>query len=451
MSAPVTCPSCRSAVSIPADHAEPTIRCGICWAEVAVGARVTAPAKPVVAPPPPAPVVAVATKSVPELPGRPLPGMVKLEERMRQAAARIAPPPAPAAPVRAAVVAKPALPLVEIAPAVATVAPAIVEPMPIAELSEDDDRPARPSRTRGSRRREREDHDDDFDRTRRRHRETPKGNPLPLILGIVGTILLLVGGVYLIARATRGTSDRDIVPIAADGNNPPVQFNLPNMDPNPAPAPAPPVGFNPFPNMPNRPAPAPRPQDKFPDLVVQNGDGFSAKCFAQKIETPFTTFNLYDDAYLIAHARGKRLASNSFPPVASIEVTTADVPKEVTPDLKRMVAETVFRRGEVQPVKFAGHDGFEIVDDFAGRKTKIRAVQVGCRIFLVKFTINGSFGDAAAAEKAQNEFFDSFTITFDANTPPPAAGAGLVPRNRLPVPRPPTPPKLPRPKLPGQP
>ncbi len=450
MSAPVTCPSCRSAVSIPADHAESTIRCGICWTEVDAGVRPKPPAVPVVAPQPAVPPIAVAKRTVPEIPGKPLPGMAKLEERMRHAAARLAPPlPTPAAPVRATVVAKPAAPLVEIAPAIATIAPAFVEPMPIAEISDAADRPARPSRTRSSRRRDRDD-DDDFDRPCRRSREKPKGNPLPLILGIGGGILVLVGGVYLIARATRGPSDRDLVPVAMDGNNPQMQFNLPNVDQNPAPQP-PQFGFNPFPNLPNMQPPGANPPAPKPiELVAYNGDGFTAKLFGNRSDFP-TFLNLQDDAYFLAQVHAKRVGGRLTPPVATIEITTADAPQGVTPDLKKILTESGFRRGEPKAVKWAGHDGFELLDDFAGRKTNSRAVQVGCRVFLATFTITGAFGDATAAETAKKEFFDSFAITFDANTPAPAAEPGLIPRNRFPVPRPPTPPKVPKPKLPGQP
>jgi hypothetical protein len=464
MPASVACPSCRSAVSIPADHAEPTIRCGICWKEVSLGDRPAAAPAPVAAPPVTAP-VAVAKRPAPSLPGKPLPGMAKLEDRMQRAAARLAPP--PAAPVVAKAlpvqpVAKPEEPIVEIAPALATITPAAVriDPVPAAFAPSaaafapdpDDDRPTRPSRSRGSRRRvdHDDDEDDEDDRPRRRNRPAPKGgNPLPLILGIGGAIVLLVGGVYLIARSARGPSDRDVVPLA-EANDPPIQFNLPNVDPNPPPLAQPQqpqIGFNPFPNMPNlRPA---KPQNPIPKLVAHTGDGYTAMVFPDKRELP-TSANLYDDAYIIAIARGKRTFSDTRPPVAAIEITTVDAPQNVTPDLKRIMTEAVFRRGDVKAAKFAGQEGFEHIDEFAGRKTTTRICQVGCRVFLAKFTITGAFGDAQAAEAAQKEFFDSFKITFDANTPAPA-DRGLVPKKKFEVPRPPMVPAPPKPKLPGQP
>jgi hypothetical protein len=449
MPASVACPSCRAAVSVPAEHAESTIRCGICWAEVDLGVRPTTPAKPALVPPPPA-APAVAKRPAPVLAGKPIPAMAKLEERMRRAAARLAPPPAPAAPVRATVVVKPAAPLVEIAPALATIAPARVDPSPIdaepyAELASDEpmEPPSRRSRSRGSSRRFR---DDDEDRPRRRTERKSGGSPLPLVLGIGAFIVLLLGGGYLVSRAFRGPSDRDLVPIA-EGDDPAIQFNLPNPDANPKQPPPPAIGFNPFPNMPNMQPPGAGRAGPVPELVAFAGDGYTAKIFSQKNEIP-TFMNLQDDAYVIANVRAKTVNSRLFPPVATIDVTTADAPQDVNPDLKKILVDSSFRRAAPKSVQWAGQDGFELVEDLAGRKTTMRAVKVGCRVFIAKFTIQSAFGDARSAEAAQKDFFDSFAITFDANTPAPAAEPGLIPRKRLVVPRPPTPP---RPKLPGQP
>ncbi len=447
----VACPSCRSDIAIPADHVESSIRCGICWADVPLANRAApTPASPSM--PQSAPALAVARRPAAVIPGKPLPGMANLEERMQRAATKIAPAAAPVAAkpvVAAAVVSKPSAPLVEIQPQ-AAIAPVRVQQVtvdpPVAELVSDEpeERPSRPSRSRASSRRfQRDEDDDDYDdRPRRRPTKTKGKSPFPLIAGIGVFLLLLVGGVYLIARATRGTTDRDLVPVA-EGDNPGMQFNLPNPDGNPpvggAKAP-PPFGFNPFPNLPNM-----QPPGANLALVAHAGDGYSAKVFARPLELP-SILNLYDDNFIIAHARTKQVRSTSMPPSATIEITTADVPQGVTPDLKRIVADLAFRRGEAKEAKWAGHDGLEHVDDFAGRNTTTRIVRVGCRIFLAKFTIMNAFGDRKSAEEARKEFFDSFKITFDPETPAPV-DPGLVPRRPV---RPPNIPK-PRPKLPGQP
>jgi hypothetical protein len=432
---------------VPADHVEPTIRCGICWAEVDLGVRPTSPTKPApVTPSPAAPPVAVAKRPAPVLPGKPIPGMVKLEERMRRAAARLAPPPVPVQPVLATVVAKPAVPLVEIAPAPVHVDPLPVDDEPYAEIVPDEpvERPSRRSRSRGSSRRFRDDVEED--RPRRRPEKKSGGSPLPLVLGIGAFIVLLLGGGYLVSRAVRGPSDRDLVPVA-EGDDPAIQFNLPNPDAIPKQPPPPAIGFNPFPNLPNMQPPGANGGPKALELVAFAGDGYSAKILKQRSEIP-TFLNLQDDAYIIAHVRAKVVSSRLVPPVATIDITTADAPQNVTPDLKKILTDSGFRRAEPKAAKLAGYDGFELVEDFAGRKTTSRAVKVGCRVFVAKFTITGAFGDARSAEAAQKEFFDSFAITFDANTPAPQAEPGLIPKNRFPVPRPPMPP---RPKLPGQP
>lgn len=444
----VSCPSCRSGVSIPADHSEPTIRCGICWAEVAVSHR-SVPTSAVPSPVLNEPALAIAKRPVAVIPGKALPGMAKLEDRMQRAAARLAPAPVPAKPVvAAAVVVKSAPPLVEIQPQSAPViAPlriqsqsAYVEPVVEVVDNEPDERPSRPSRSRASSRRfqREDDEDDDDDRPRRRPKRAAGKSALPLVIGVGAFLVLLVGGAYLIARMARGPSDRDLVPVA-EGDDAGMQFNLPNPDANP-PA-AQPRGFNPFPQLPNMQPPGAKLA-----LVAHAGDGYAAKIFAQPMEHP-SILNLYDEKFLIAHARSKHLRSSTTPPSATIEITIADVPQGVTADLKKIVTEIVFRRGEVKTAKIAGHDGFEHDDDFAGRSTLTRVVQVGCRIFLLKFTIMDAFGNRQTAEAARKEFFDSFKITFDPNTPAPVDPA-LVPRRPI---RPPNFPQPPRPKLPGQP
>lgn len=100
-----TCPKCRSPVDVPDDHDADTIRCGICWAEVALEPRPrdagTMPAAERQPAPPPDPFEHV--------PGLPLPGMAPFEDVLRGLAIRmphlfVAPPPpkrppAPAQPV----------------------------------------------------------------------------------------------------------------------------------------------------------------------------------------------------------------------------------------------------------------------------------------------------------------------------------------------------------------
>src|SRR5689334_31263 len=104
----LTCTSCRSPIAVPADHAADTIRCGICWTEVAV------PKVPVIKPAAAAPAakpksgatagpgsgvtkgsgVQVAAALPPG--AKPAAGMARLEALLHSAGGRLRPPAAPA-------------------------------------------------------------------------------------------------------------------------------------------------------------------------------------------------------------------------------------------------------------------------------------------------------------------------------------------------------------------
>lgn len=471
MSSAVTCPGCRAEVSIPPDHLEPTIRCGICWNEVSLPYQtptvIPTPAKPNPHSTHNTPASRpIARRPAPTLPGKPLPGMAKLEDRLQRAAARLEPAASPvptsvaAIPVAARAVATAVpietAPLVEIQPIASPRMPQSVHMVGKSEPDADDaDSPndlpfrSRPSRTRSSttalrrHRRDDTDEDDEIDeRPRLRERRSRKESPVPLIMGILVFLGIVVGGIYLLARSMRGPVDRDIIPLLADGNDPAMEFNLPDPDAPPPDGPVPgrgdpAKGFNLFPNIPNMPNVPPAAAKIV--FVDYEGDGYKCKMFARPNESP-SIMNLYDDQFLIAHTRTKRVRGMMSSPSMTIEISTADVPVGVNPDLKRIISEAVFRRSDVTTTALAGHKGFEHIDEIAGRQTVARIVQVGCRIFLVKFSLLDIFGDRTKAESARKEFFDSFQITFDPKTPAPV-DATLVPRQKSP----------PRPKAPIRP
>ncbi len=402
---------------------------------------------PAPAPEPQAPAKArtvSANPKLPALPGKPIAGMAKLEERLLRAAARIAPPPTPvkATPIVATPITSPP-PLVEIQPAlvepslptpravtatpveiVADVVPEVIPdvmPEPVAP----------PIRTRASSRRVSrfDDDDDDYDdRPRRtrgsRHQKSKSPSVLPMVIGGIVLLVLVMVGIYFLAQALRGPSERDRMPVAV--GDPEMQFNLPNPDANPRPQQNPGIGFNPFPKLPDMQPPKkfeipnvnPPEQPKW-TLQEYEGDGFKVKLFGKPQEHR-SILNLRDEKFYIVHARSKQLRSTSpLPPNSTIEIISADAPEGVTPDLKKIVMDSAFRRGTVVPAKFAGHDGYEHADDFAGRRITTRIVQVGCRVFLLKYSIFSAFGQQENAEDAKKEFFDSFTITFDPKTPAP--------------------------------
>jgi hypothetical protein len=132
----ITCTSCRSAIDVPADHAEDTIRCGICWSENALApkaAPVVAPAKAVARPVaqllPPKP---ARPSAVTAIPAKAASGVTRLEGLIHKAAAKLAPPAAPPAPAAAQPILATVKPVVpEVVPAAKPAAPPPVAASPV--------------------------------------------------------------------------------------------------------------------------------------------------------------------------------------------------------------------------------------------------------------------------------------------------------------------------------
>lgn len=468
----ITCTGCRAPVAVPRDHADPTIRCGICWTEVAVAPRPAA-AKSVPALPVAQPLTARPTATIPGV--KPAAGMAKLEGLIQKAGARLAGPAATATATPAIPVAtlKPKtaeavpLPSIQPVPVPVTVAPVPVpvpvpvQPAPVpppapgplivqGEIAEketrssrrrddDDDRPS-------YKRRRDDDDDDDDDRRSRRRGEGGNAGLIGVIVGGVALFVLLGVGVYYLTRPARtpAVPQPDVAVAPPNGmnvaGNPAIPFNLPNPDAAPQPAP----GFNPFQGMPNVPPPnfGGRPPVAL-NWAEYAGDGYKVK-FGSATREGFALLQLQDDNFWPYHARGKSVKTTD-PPAAKMEVITVDAPQGLTPDLRKL-AEPFGRVERVTACKVADRDGFEY-EDRGGITTTTRIVQVGCRVFVFKFTGWEAIADKASVEEAKKTFFDSISITFDPATPAPAFPPA-VPKNPRANPFPPGVGQMPNP-VPG--
>lgn len=532
----LTCTGCRAPIAVPKDHTDPTIRCGICWAEVALAAKPAplpvaqalppkAAARPVAALVPPPPPKAAPRPSVVATPTKVAAGMGKLEAMIHKAGAKLAAPPA-AAPVAAAVplvaTAVPALvvqpkaapvvaapvpvpqapvptpvpvpssqPVIEIQPIPTAAAPPVVvpvalnavpvvapvpipvepapAPLPVpvtpasppahttpdgapivaGEFADDPPKSARrgekdrPYKRRDDRRRYDDDEDEDDDRRRPRRAEGNQAAMIGLIVGGVAVFVGLCVGGYYLTKALRG-GKTDPAPMAVGPNNapdpafvppaPPLQFDPPAVNPNPVPFPnMPQPNFPVFPNVipppPNVPG-VPGFQPKF-EWTEYTGDGYKAKVVARPTEG-VSHVRLHDDNYFLYVARGKQIRAATTPPAATVEVSTADVPQGgMTADLKKIAADPFGKPDAATACKVNDKDGWELVEQRGTQVITTRVVQVGCRVFVFKFTAWDAFGDKDTIDAAKKTFFDSIVITFEATTPAPVDPNARPKRNRV--------------------
>ncbi|QEL20338.1 zinc finger domain-containing protein [Limnoglobus roseus] len=338
------------------------------------------------------------------------------------------------------------------APPAPTSGPVVVQGEVAEESKKSSSRRDGESRSQYKRRHRDDDDDDDEDDDRRSRRggKTKNGQMIAVIVGgILFFLVLCVGGYYL-SRAFRSKEpqlpDMAAVP-PANGGMPNaradrgVQLNPPNPD---APAVAPAFNPNAFGQMfPNMPQPAFPPAPALPNRQVRlewfeyAGDGYKVKLGAQAHENPVHVVRMQDNAFFDYHARGKSVKTNT-PPAAKMEVITVDIPQGMNPDLKKVVAEPFGQAERVTACKVAGKDGLEY-EERGAWVTTTRLVQVGCRVFVFRFTGWEAFGDKASIEEAKKTFYDSVTITFDAATPAPVDPA-LRPRNNPRFPPNPVPP-----------
>lgn len=460
----LTCTGCSSPIDIPADHEEPTIRCGICWTEVTIpksaGTGTAKPAArastaPVAKAIPATPVPPVSTPRVAAaLPAgaKPTSGMAPLEALLTKANARLTgtgPQTAlPGGIPKAAPLPSSAIDDVEIlepeildAPAPAVVAPSLkplAAPPPAVPTiasggrktrtrDDDDDKP----KTRYKTRAERDDDDLEDEDEKPSGKKSGRGAGILLIVG-VGVFLLVGFGIsaYFVVNSFMSDSP-DVDPDLVADLPPGVNFN-PNPNPNPLPGlqPPDPVQIAPLPNnVPNpdqnprvpvqpRPQP-PRPNRPVPEVTwvpVDGADGFKA-LFPGKAHV-FNTWqeNIHDTSNFLTLGKGKKYTGND--KGYSFDITFADVPAGATPDLRKILTGSGQPRGEIVECKTDGHPGLEVESKNGPILNVKRVVQVGPRIFIFSATLHPIFGRTEEhAEEARKTFFESIKITFDKDTP----------------------------------
>jgi hypothetical protein len=477
MSAQLNCPSCRSPVTVPADFADTTIRCGICWTEVPVPKAENAPVlKPVSQPAVPTAKPLPANGSGAAKPSgvrvaaalpdgaKPAAGMARLEALIHKAGTRLreAAPVVPAKPVTAVrvVVAPPAAP-VKAAPAAVVAEPAveIIEPEIVAEVPvirptpaadppvitpstarprtgrRVDDEPKRKPRFKN-----RDDRDDDDDDRHPPRRATKKGTlVLAVSAGVAALFLFAVGAFFAIKYAVSTDPDDP-----ANGNEPGAGNNFnPQANANPLPAfrvpdplPAAPLPNN-VPPADNNPAPFNPPQFNPPPFnplppkpakefvwKTFSADGFSAD-FPDEVQTDPRHWLHVHGTGAAARAGFVKADGKKFTVRGAgylFEASYVDLPAQFEPDYKRVL--TPFEQQNVVACKFAGLQGYEFVKTGFGTDVK-KVVQVGRRMFVFYAQTNIAFAfdrDEKKAEEARKKFFD--TVRFG-DGPAGADGPGV--------------------------
>ncbi|CAN5502840.1 hypothetical protein BH11PLA2_BH11PLA2_03720 [soil metagenome] len=222
MSVETRCPACRHPVDIPADHAEETIRCGICWADVNLGPRFVpvelteAPAKvrTVITPrieikedievtPPPR----AYADPFANLPGRPSKGHLPLEDLLRRVVQRVPALMATSGPVKMSLSRNEAINVADLGsmlpPPEVPKAPSIPElakPATRAEVRREDDDLRRPRRAVSTTRAMPQPDEDSDDREPDDELPPPSRSGMAGLLGIV-LFIVFAAGAYLLVKS----------------------------------------------------------------------------------------------------------------------------------------------------------------------------------------------------------------------------------------------------------